>query len=559
MAGFWLSPAALATTHPEFRVLYHEAIQIKSSKGAGAAERMAFDAYGRHFEMSLTPNERIRRGLAAGDVLTVPLEGTLDGMAGSWARVTRSPSGVRGMMFDGHEMFAIEPAADVAGSTVQPVSATDTTPVVYRLTDALMPLDTMDCEIALPEGTPTAAAAFDHVVHELSAQTAELAATKQVRVGVIGDFEFSTQTFTNGATPEDAIVARMNVVDGIFSSQLGVKVSLTPSTLFRTASDPFTKTKASDLLVELRNFRNATTAQKTLGLTHLMTGRDLDGDTVGIAYIGGLCDPRFGASLSQGTRGNTMSALIAAHEMGHNFGAPHDGEAGACQSTPQTFLMAPRLNQNDQYSACSLQQIQPVINTAMCLTAYIPPDAGIEVTNGNMQATVGTALVASFTVRATGDGASTDVSVTAALPAGLTLQSVAANGGTCTSGAGTATCALGTLAAGDQRQIDLNVTPTAAGALALELTLNSSNDTNASNDTSTLTITAANPSTAPVTPPSTGTGASTSSGGGGGGRVDITLLALLAVALLTARTQALASARARNQARVSARTTSSPN
>ena len=71
-----------------------------------------------------------------------------------------------------------------------------------------------------------------------------------------------------------------------------------------------------------------------------------------------------------------MSALIAAHEMGHHFGAPHDGEAGACRSTPQTFLLAPRLSQSDQFSACGVQQIQPAITTATCLTAYIPPDAG---------------------------------------------------------------------------------------------------------------------------------------------------------------------------------------
>jgi hypothetical protein len=32
---------------------------------------------------------------------------------------------------------------------------------------------------------------------------------------------------------------------------------------------------------------------------------------------------------------------IAAHELGHNFNAPHDGEAGACATTAQTFLMAP--------------------------------------------------------------------------------------------------------------------------------------------------------------------------------------------------------------------------
>ena len=35
-------------------------------------------------------------------------------------------------------------------------------------------------------------------------------------------------------------------------------------------------------------------------MTHLVTGRDLDSSTVGIAFIGSLCLTRFGASISQG-------------------------------------------------------------------------------------------------------------------------------------------------------------------------------------------------------------------------------------------------------------------
>jgi len=48
---------------------------------------------------------------------------------------------------------------------------------------------------------------------------------------------------------------------------------------------------------------------------------------------------------------------------------------------------------------------------------------------------VGTALVASFAVRALGDDASANVTVTVSLPTTLTIQSVSANGGTCTTGA----------------------------------------------------------------------------------------------------------------------------
>jgi hypothetical protein len=515
-------------------VLHHEAIQLNTRADVGATERVTFDAYGRRFEMSVTPNERIRRGIAAVNTRTVPYQGSIDGVPGSWVRITRSASGWRGMIFDGHELYAIETAQDLTGSTVEPLAASGTAPVVYRLADALLPLDAMSCEIVQPDTPATAAAAFASISHELQAQAAQLSLMKQVRVGVVGDYEFTTQ-FAPGTTPEDAIVARMNIVDGIFTTQLGVKVSLAPPTLFRSPSDPFTKSKASDLLTELRTYRRGSPAQMALGLTHLMTGRDMDGDTVGIAYIGSVCQSSNGASLSEGRRSTTQAALIAAHEIGHNFNAPHDGEAGACASTPMTFLMAPRLNGSDQFSACSIGQVQPTINKGTCLTAYTPPDASLEIANNALQATVGTAFVASFIVRAIGDDASTDVSTMAAIPASYTIQSVTANGGTCTSGAGTASCSLGTLAAGDTRQIDLNLTPTEAGAATLNISLDSSNDPNASNDTGAITVTTAGTSTPAPNPPPTGGTSAASGGGGGGGRTDLTLLALLGASLLIAR------------------------
>jgi hypothetical protein len=544
LAGLIFSATAVAAPTHGYRVLHHEAVEVATRKGVGASEHMSFEAYGRRFDVTVSPNERIRRGMPASlAATTMPLQGTVDGLAGSWVRITRSASGLRGMVFDGHDMYAVEPASEVAPVSVEPMNAATGGTVVYRLSDALMPVETMRCELAKPDSTPesppTAADALQQLSSELHTFQiqAEAAATalKQVRVGVVGDFEFVSQFTTS--TPEDAIVARMNIVDGIFTSQLGVKVSLATPTLFRTASDPFTKTAASDLLTELQSFRAGSQAQRALGITHLMTGRNLDGTTVGIAYIKGLCEARFGASLSQSTFSTTQSALIAAHEIGHNFGAPHDGDPDeACASTPgDQFLMAPQLNGSDKFSACSIQQITPVIAGANCLTAYLPPDASVEVPTPTLQATVGTALVASFSVRATGDDASANVTATVSLPSTLTIQSVAANGGTCTTGAGTASCNLGNLAAGDSRQIDLNVTPTQAGNLTLNLSVDSTNDPNSSNDTGAITVNAVTSNTpAPPStpPPSSG---SSGGGGGGGGSMDLLMLAALGGTLLLRR------------------------
>jgi hypothetical protein len=519
-----------------FRILHHEAVQVTSEKGVGTAERMSFNAYGRHFDLNLTPNERIRRGLPTGVSGTMPLAGSVDGLAGSWVRVTRSASGLRGMLFDGRDLYAIEPAAEASAATVQPLRASDGDTVVYRLSDALMPVESMSCEVAKADGTPetpvTAADAFKQLSTELQTfETAEVNVTRQVRVGVVADYEFTTQ-FQN-STPEDAIVARMNIVDGIFSTQLGVKVALGTPTLFRSATDPFTASSAKSLLDEVRTYRFGSDAQRQYGITHLMTGRDLDTTTVGIAYQGTVCQEQFGASLSQSGLSTTQAALIAAHEIGHNFGAPHDGE-GACASSPQTFLMAPQLNGSDQFSSCSISQIQAVISQASCLRAYTPPDARIDVPSQPVMGTAAAALVASFGVTASGDDASTNVNVSVSIPAGVTVNSASVNGGTCQTGANNSvSCAIGMLGGGDSRQVDLNLTPASAGTLTLNATVSSSNDPNSSNDSGAITVNVAASNSAPVTPPPTGGSTSGSGGGGGGGgSLDVSLLSFLGLATL---------------------------
>lgn len=534
-----VSPDTASAANGGFRVLHHESVSITREVRVGASERMSFDAYGRRFELNLSTNERIRRGLPDGMNQTVPLQGTVDGIPNSWARVTRSASGLRGMVFDGEQYYAIEPAVEVAPVAVEPLSAAAGGTVVYRLSDALMPVETMKCEIASPNApstaTQTAADALQNLSTELRGFETAAATTplRQVRIGVVGDFEFVSQFI--GIQPEDAIVARMNIVDGIFTSQLGVKITLAPPTLFRTPTDPFTKSNASELLDELKAYRSRTAAQRALGITHLMTGRTLETQTVGIAYINGLCDAQIGSSLSQSWLDTNRAALIAAHEIGHNFGAPHDGGDGACASSETKYLMSAQLNGSNEFSACSIQQMQPTIQSASCLSAYIPPDMSVVVSTPNVSATVGTPLITSFMLRSAGDDVSSNVSVNVSFPPGLTVQSVSANGGTCTTGTVSASCTLGSLPAGDSRQVDLNVTPTEAGTLSLNIQVASSNDGNSSNDTGLITITASTTSTPPPsTPPTNGGTGTVSGGGGGGGRLDLAALAMLAAALMVA-------------------------
>ena len=212
----------------------------------------------------------------------------------------------------------------------------------------------------------TGTQALEELVGELGIKAEADGAIDELSLGVIGDFEF-TNAKGGDAAAAAAITTRLNNVDGIFSSQLGIQITVnTIETFSSAAADPFTdQTDASLLLDEVSDYRSATPAQNSNGLTHLYTGKDLDGTTVGIAYTGALCSNFFGTGLSEGNASATFDSLVAAHEIGHNFGAPHDGEAGsACEAEVGDWLMSPRLNGSDTFSQCSIDEMSDDIARA---------------------------------------------------------------------------------------------------------------------------------------------------------------------------------------------------
>ena len=199
----------------------------------------------------------------------------------------------------------------------------------------------------------------------------------------------------------------MNVVDGIFSSQLGLEVDVAAIEVFQTAADPFTTDVPGDLLDEVVDYRLSRATGE--GLTHLFTWRNLQGTTRGIAYLGSACMTTFAAALSQQVGSNlTFGSLIAAHEIGHNLNAQHDGEVStdpgfpnACDTVPQTFLMAPTITGSDQFSQCSIDTMSNYLNTlpVSCVTGIGPSLDGVPT---NLPAVVDTPATLNFRVINTG-------------------------------------------------------------------------------------------------------------------------------------------------------------
>lgn len=440
------------------------------------ARSMQFHAFSEQFEFRLHSNRALlsaAQRTSLGSNIGV-YRGEIVGKSGSWVRVVVVDGAPRGMFWDGTTMYAI----DVVDS--------GNSPSVYRLKDLQIAPGALACSHV--GSAKNAATLLQAVVGEASAALASgPGATSQIDLAIISDSVF---TNARGASAEADVIARMNVVDGLFSDQLGVQLNLNRVDIFDDTDDPFSdQLDAGDLLDEVANYRNSTPAQNANGLTHLFTGRNLDETTVGIAFGSAVCSRRFGAALTQGTFGLTTDSLIAAHEIGHNFGAPHDGTAGACESESQDFIMAPRINGSDQFSACSIVEMRAEIATANCLSPLPSTDVAVVSSTQVSNDLLGNSATIIFTVDSVGTDVADDVSIDVTLPSSVTLNGVSAGSGTCNSGAGNANCALGSIAAGSGVDVSLDITNTATGSANFSATIASAVDVNSNNNQSSVQYT----------------------------------------------------------------------
>jgi len=414
---------------------------LQQKVGGAQPVTMSFDALGQTFDLDLEPNLSLLPASSwvdLGSDVSV-YRGTIAGEPASWTRIVVANGMPRGLIWDGRQMFAVESPDDglIAGD-----SAGDSS-VIYRLADMLIEPGSMSCSSG--STFRTGADLYSATVSELkiAAQQAP-GAVEEMSVGLVGDFLF-TDREGSGATT--ALVARINNVDGIFSSELQVQLTAPTIETFPTSPDPFdTTTDSGDLVDDLGLYREGNPIQNQHGLTHMFTGRTLAGTTVGVAYIDALCLQRYGAGLSEGNRGANTDALIAAHEIGHNFSAIHDGVPGTmCENEPDdAFLMAPSVNGSMEFSPCSKTMMSQAIANARGVC--INPLPSIDMTIGPTQTTtilLGQAANVTFDVLNNGTLDASNVNVDITLPANISLIAASGSQGNCTSNSTTVSCAFG--------------------------------------------------------------------------------------------------------------------
>ena len=468
------------------RINYFERLHVLPAP-AGNANRKAdsqlqqlrFDAFGRRFEISLGSNGRLMENKPDSSQLAL-YRGSIDGLAGSWVRLATKGSAVHGMMWDGTQLYAIEPASEV-GDALEPSSQVDPSQtIVFRLADVTMEPGATACATeSSPANASDAFAALTQELKNAPLAMQAIGATRRLDLSVLGDSRFRAR-YGNEQDARDAILTRLNNVDGIFSSQLAIEIRVGSLSVPNAGDDQLSDaTSPNTLLRELANLRRRTPELNSRGLTHLFTNRDLDGTTIGIAYLNSLCDNRHAVGLTE-SRNTWLDSLVAAHEIGHNFGADHDGDAqGSCANTPSSgFLMAPVVSGTDDFSTCSLNRMRARAQAASCIRNLPPANVRVSSQLGTVRRPLAAPFHWSLPITNAGGLSARNVRAELTLPPTLSIVDAGTVGGSCLSGGGIVQCELGEIAGGNVRTIDLELSSDIAATNTIAARVSADNDGN---------------------------------------------------------------------------------
>ena len=200
-------------------------------------------------------------------------------------------------------------------------------------------------------------------------------------LGIVGDHVFVQRA--GGVTQAtNRIVEVFNVVDGIFQSQHGVALQIERLLLFEVADPTLsTTTNINTTLNEIAAYWDAHATDTLAGVdtVQLVSGRSFDGNTIGLAWLDQLCVQHWGSSVTELQHYSDVytRALLAAHELGHTFAAPHDAQEGSpCSFTDWgKWIMNPVLGSSllNQFSQCTKAQVAPAVARSACLGMLSEP------------------------------------------------------------------------------------------------------------------------------------------------------------------------------------------
>ena len=172
---------------------------------------------------------------------------------------------------------------------------------------------------------------------------------KVCEIACDADFEFYQWNSSSVAETEGDIEFILSGVETIYAAEVEILYEITAIIVRTSEPDPYSTSGPSALLNQFANEWSLNQNGIHRDVAHLFTGKNLTGTTIGIAELGSMCAPGGTYGLSQSNySGNVVNRrALTAHELGHNWNAPHcDGQSdcaimcsglGGCTGEKQEF------------------------------------------------------------------------------------------------------------------------------------------------------------------------------------------------------------------------------
>jgi hypothetical protein len=163
-----------------------------------------------------------------------------------------------------------------------------------------------------------------------------------------------------GSGTASRIEAILNTINMQYEAEVGITHDLSVI-IVRNGASPYSSTAHQTLWNQLKSEWETNQTDVQRDVVHLLTGKNLDGSTVGFAPVDTVCSDQ-GSSLSQHLDPFAKMTDLVAHELGHNWGAEH------CNCTSNT--MNPTImSANTFHPTFTVPDIEDARDSATCLEA----------------------------------------------------------------------------------------------------------------------------------------------------------------------------------------------
>ncbi len=279
-------------------------------------------------------------------------------------------------LHDGSSVRMIEPLTDFDTTAAKDLhvvyDAADVVPDSgYRLAEPLLP------PVAVAPPSQGSSNSGSHQGHDHSDPGAlgggrGARADETCEIAADADFQFYQKNGSNSTNTVNDIEAVLNDTEAIYQQDVGICYDLT-TVVIRTssASNPYTSNDAGTLLNQFRSEWLSNQGSIQRDVAELFTGRSINGGTIGIAWLGGICNS-YGYSVveSRYTTNWSRRVSLTAHELGHNWNAGHC--CSSCSGCSTCRIMCPCnggcSGNVSSFGNASINAITSYKNSRNCLT-----------------------------------------------------------------------------------------------------------------------------------------------------------------------------------------------